>query len=60
MTKTQELVINKAQENGGTYVIQGNGVMRQLDAALQLARKYPKRYSASQPEMFKVIFTVLK
>lgn len=55
-TKAQKNVIMTALQNGGTYNIKDK--MRELDAALQLAEKYPEHFTASQPTMFNVIFTV--
>lgn len=55
-TKSQKNVIMTALQNGGTYNIKDK--MRELDAALQLAEKYPDHFTASQPTMFNVIFTI--
>lgn len=49
-TKTQATVIMK---NQGTYT-----AMREVDACLQLARKYPKQFTANQVSMFEVKFTI--
>lgn len=61
-TKAQKNVIRSALQFGGTYNIDGlklKGKMRELDAALQLARKYPERFAAVQLNMFHVIFKVV-
>lgn len=59
LTLADKYAKTKAQINvimGGNRTITKG--MREIDAALQLARKYPKVFTANQISMFEVKFTI--